>query len=684
MTEPNRKIRFDVFEVDRQTGEIRKNGLRIKLADQPFRVLVALLENPGELVGREELQQLLWSDEISGDFEQGLNRAVNRLRGALRDSAARPRFIETLPGRGYRFVAEVKREPSPIPAAARPKWRPSLAIAGAALAVALLGYLIWLSLPPAVPILRSRRLTTDNYNKIPPALSDGTRVYFLANHAGEQFIAQIPARGGQPARLPITLPGPSCTLQDLSPDGQEILLTAGTALDRKRLLPLWTLQIGDGTARRVGTVSATSAAYSSDGAAIAFTSESELWVLPKGGTPHRLVEMKDSFLSAACWEPGGHTIRFARQNPLSTHSSAWEVHTDGTHLRQVLPEWQAFSHVPVGWTPDRRLELFAAEGNFWITPKGRISLRKSDSLPTKATEDELEFSEQAQVRNRASFSAIGIDRLGELQRYDRLTKQWVPLLDGISAEAAEYSRDGRRVVYVSYPQRTLWVREADGKRPIQITSPPMIASYPHWSPDGKQIAFNGQEAPNKTMKVYLVDAEGGAVRLAAPKETGSEGDPTWSPDGKKLLFGLNARSTREAAYIRIADLENGNVAKFPGSEGLFAPRWSPDGKMIAVLEWEGLRRLMLYRFDKNQWTPISEGKADWPTWAADNKSIMFRADETLQRVWIDPRTTEAVASLKGAEPGGFSHALGVTPDGSPTRTLNRDSRQVYELQFQNR
>src|SRR5215208_8199411 len=100
-------VRFGPFELNRRTGELRKAGVRINLPDQPFQVLTRLLERPGELVTREELGQRLWPADTFVDFEHGLNAAVRRLRDALGDSAEMPRFIETLPRRGYRFIAPV-------------------------------------------------------------------------------------------------------------------------------------------------------------------------------------------------------------------------------------------------------------------------------------------------------------------------------------------------------------------------------------------------------------------------------------------------------------------------------------------------------------------------------------------------------------------------------------------------
>src|SRR5918997_1699239 len=112
MTEPvDDLVRFAAFELGLRTGELRRSGIKISLPDQPFQVLRTLLDRPGDLVTREELRQRLWAAETFVDFERGLNAAVRRLRDALGDSADVPRFVETLPRRGYRFIAPVSRQP---------------------------------------------------------------------------------------------------------------------------------------------------------------------------------------------------------------------------------------------------------------------------------------------------------------------------------------------------------------------------------------------------------------------------------------------------------------------------------------------------------------------------------------------------------------------------------------------
>ncbi|MBZ5565065.1 MAG: winged helix-turn-helix domain-containing protein [Acidobacteriia bacterium] len=133
----SRLVSFGRYEVDLKTGELRKNGLKIRLQAQPFQLLAMLLERPGEVVTREDLQHRLWPGNTFVDFEVGLNKAIKKLRGALCDSAAGPRYIETLPRRGYRFIAKVEEGTADKPAQRHPerallpkRWRIML-VAGA-------------------------------------------------------------------------------------------------------------------------------------------------------------------------------------------------------------------------------------------------------------------------------------------------------------------------------------------------------------------------------------------------------------------------------------------------------------------------------------------------------------------------------------------------------------------------
>jgi DNA-binding winged helix-turn-helix (wHTH) protein len=127
-------LRFDTYQVDLRTGELRKHGRKIRLAGRPFQILALLLERPGELLTRKELQERLWSADTFVDFEHGVNAAIQTLRRALCDSHKNPRFIETLPRRGYRFIAAVEGAPAAAARAEQPGSPPAAASAAASVA----------------------------------------------------------------------------------------------------------------------------------------------------------------------------------------------------------------------------------------------------------------------------------------------------------------------------------------------------------------------------------------------------------------------------------------------------------------------------------------------------------------------------------------------------------------------
>jgi len=185
---------FGVFELNPRVGELRKHGLRLKLQEQPLRILTCLVEHAGEVVSREEIQAKLWAADIHVDYENAINSAVRKLRHALGDTAGNPRFIETLARRGYRFIAPVstKQTPAPAPAQSPPARPPKaylqpgrLALASAlALAAAAAVWFPWrptriaglLELAPAVPLTSSRGIVC-----CPSFSPDGSRVAFSWN-----------------------------------------------------------------------------------------------------------------------------------------------------------------------------------------------------------------------------------------------------------------------------------------------------------------------------------------------------------------------------------------------------------------------------------------------------------------------------------------------------------------------
>lgn len=660
--------------------------MRLRLPEQPFRVLVALLERPQDLVTREELHKRVWPEDTFVDFEQGLNRAVNKVREALGDSAGNPRFIETLPGRGYRFIGsvvnpELELEAPPAPTKPRRLPAPAVWTVLALLVTILISF--WLFRREPVGLLTSTRLTADNFAKYPPVLTDGARVYFRASFAGETFLALAPANGGPSTRIPLTPPSPIFQLQDITPDGQDLLLTvsetAGAAPS------LWSLRLGDGGSRKLVNAPVSAATYAPDGERIVLTSGNRLSVCRADGSDLRaILEVRQARIGMLSWSPDGRTIRYEQEDVTTRTSTAWELRLGGVP-RQLVTGWPEPRLAPLGWALGGRLGLFESGGLWWGRLESTGLLPRAPGMPERLTSGEPEFTGPIRARAGSPFFAIGEDRLGELQRLDTRTMHTASMLDGASAEGVRYSPDGRQLLYLSYPQGQLWVRRADGTRPVQLTSPPLVVSYAQWSPDGSRIAFVGHANRRGAGSIYVIDALGGAPQRLRTAEDASFGDPTWLPDGR-LVFGLlGASGRRELAYLHVADLRKGSVSRLPGSEGLFSPRCCSTGGELAALQWRsdaGPREIVVFNWKEGQRVSQLTGvRARFPEWAPDGGWLAFLEDDRLMRWQPGQPAAQQWLDVPIGEFGGFYRSFTFAPDGNLLHAVNRDRQQVYSLQI---
>ena len=219
------KKRFGVFEFDLQARELTKHGVRVKVQEQPTEILAALLEQAGQIVPREDLQRRLWPDGTFVDYEQSLNKAVNKLREALGDSADHPIYIETLARRGYRFVAPVEGDPAETPAARttapRRRMLPWLAAGGVVLAMVLATGLWPIDVPQVERVVP---LTNDTSFKIAfgRLVADGNRVLY----GDGADVWSVPASGGEPRKLSLPFLHGVKILADYSPIRQQLLLAS--------------------------------------------------------------------------------------------------------------------------------------------------------------------------------------------------------------------------------------------------------------------------------------------------------------------------------------------------------------------------------------------------------------------------------------------------------------------------
>ena len=693
---PGRVIRFGLFEVNLEIRELRKEGLLIRLQDRPLEILSILVEDSGRVVTREEFRQRLWPADTFVDFDHSLNVSINKLRQALGDAADNPRFVATVGRRGYRFIAPVeeldKTQPIPEETTEIPNRIQGNAVPKRS-GIVLIGISVGLSLAVVTALLVSlskfrppqvKRLVQISHAGTvfrSQLLTDGPRLYFRAGVEGQMAFEQVSVEGGDSS--PLTGIRSNLIMEDLFPRTSEFLLRDGN-----EPRSLWVESLVSNTARRVGEIKASSAAWSPDGTHMAYIDTLSVYVAASDGSDVRkLVTLpRDAFCLR--WSPDGTRLRFVVDDPRPQQNSLWEVESDGRGLRPLLPGWSDSPREGCGdWTPDGRYFFFesAHEGSrdIWAIREKSGLLGAKSSRPIRLTSGPLSFFSPTPSREGSQLFVVGEQRRGELTRYDENSKQFEPFLEGISANDLQFSHDGKWIVYVTYPDRMLWRSRADGSERLQLTTSPMRAFMPIWSPDDQRVLFHGISKPNRPWKIYLISPGGGAPEILIPDPDSQETGGTWSPEGTAVVFAYNKISTSPSPgsmEIRILDLKNKLISTLPGSEGLYSPQWSPDGHYVAALAQGDY--LVLFDTRTQKWATLLALGVGYPTWSRDGQYIycntLWRKDSALIRVTLKNGQVETfpVNFVAAGTYGGWS---GLTPDGSFLLLRDRGSRDIYAL-----
>ncbi len=711
-TNSPRLIRFGTFEVDVRSQELRRSGVRLKLTGQPFQVLSILLEYPGQVVTREELQKRLWPDTFV-DVDHNLNTAINKIREALCDSAENPRYIETLPRRGYRFIVPANIS---LPAAAWPEYEGTLsegihsqhrrlrsnsrflyaAVATTLLAAtAFFGYVYLRHLGPPkieryIQVTRDSQAKTSSYaiELLSPLVSDGSQLYFMAGPLGNKRLMQVSTAGGETA--PFTAPLGIRRIVAAAADKHELLVLASSNDPLQLETPLTVLPLPAGAPHRVGDILAHDASWSADGTQIAYANGHELYVAKSDGTDSRKLAALPSSAWWPRWSPDGKVVRFTVLDELGANS-LWEVSSDGNRLHRLFAEEaEPLSQCCGSWTADGRYFVFAlkfySEGQLWAVRDGGGLLGKAHEL-TRLSSGPMSLFAPLPSNNGKRLFAIATQPRGQLVRYDARIGEFLPFLSAISAQDVDFSPDAQWVTYVSFPEGTLWRSKSDGSERLQLTLPPMGVSLPRWSPDGKRIAFVAQASAGKPFKIYLIAREGGIPEQAIAGDT-NQGEPSWSPDGHSIAFGiwywLNRTSTPQ---VNLLDLRTRQVTTLQGSQGSFAARWSPDGRYIAALTSDASQNLVLIDLETHKRTELFD-RAAYPNWSRDGRYIYFARpysdDPGLYRVRVSDRSVEKITTL---DPRVLSWAIvnkwtGLAPDDSPLVLRDTSVEEVYALDWE--
>jgi eukaryotic-like serine/threonine-protein kinase len=555
--------------------------------------------------------------------------------------------------------------------------------AGLAAGVAAILGFVWLRSPSPPPrILGTRQLTNDSLQKF-QLMTDGSRIYFVESSGSSFHLAQVSAAGGEVA---VVNSGNSLpTLTSISPDGSQLLATVGFFSEGE----IWAFPVPAGSPQRIADLIGHDAAWAPDGR-LFFGKGNDIWVAEHdGGSPRKLLTASD-FPVRFRFSPDGTHFRFAVGSLTISRSSLWEARLDGTALHEILPGWNKPPAECCGeWTRDGKYFVFLSVHNgvsdIWTLPEKASLGRTVSRLPAQLTTGPLQTSEVLPAKDGRQLFAIGSQLKGELVKFDAKTSQLVPVLGGISAGDVEYSRDGSWVVYVLYPEGTLWRSRADGSDRLQLTHSPMQATLAHWSPDGRQIVFSAA-APGRPFRVLLISADGGSPQPINPVEE-DETDPTWSSDGGTIAFGHHTGQVA-TTYIGLFDLKSRQITRLPGSEGLFGPRWSPDGRYIVALTASDFATLMLYDTKVQTWKKLlhlpGQETLGYFTWSRDSTSFYFDTHSPNQpgfyRLRVSDGKVERVVDLKSYRlfPGPFFVPwTGLAPGDSPLFVRDISTSEIY-------
>jgi Tol biopolymer transport system component len=539
---------------------------------------------------------------------------------------------------------------------------------------------------PSPRVTAITQVTHDGYRK-ENLLADDSQLFVTELPESNRVIAKVQLPGS--TRTIVPSPFNSLQALDLSPDHSKLLISSQSASGENEF---WTLPVANGSPQRVGDLSGRDAAWSPDGKLLTFAKGSSLYVASAAGTAaHELYAAGESVF-APRFSPDGSRIRFTVSDTEQNTTALWEVGRDGSNPHPLLSEWPYKTTACCGnWTADGQYYIFQASQampntSLIVTSLWALSTEE-DAAPVQITSGPMSFGNPSPSPDNKKIWAIGVQPAVEVVKYEAAKKKYVPLIPGLSATDVDFSADGRWISYVAIPEGTLWRSRADGSDRLQLTSGDERTALPRWSPDGKQIAFVSIK-PGESWKLYLISANGGTPRPIV-NESGSQIDANWSANGQQLMFGDYSHDNG-GINIRLLDLKTGKLTTIAGSQGLFSPRWSPDGRRIVAISPDNTT-LMLFDFATQKWSTWlkeSAGSVNYPVWSADGKYLYFddlvNGTEAIRRLKIGGSAPEEVCELETFEryPGALGLWSGRAPDGSWMFVRDRSTQEVYQLSME--
>jgi Tol biopolymer transport system component/DNA-binding winged helix-turn-helix (wHTH) protein len=676
----NHLYEFGPFVLDARSRILLREGVTVRLTPKAFETLLALIQHGVQVVDKDQLLKEVWPDTF---VEEGsLSRNIHELRKALGDDPAEPSYIETIPKRGYRFLAPLRVslaeagqaaslvgaettviekhtfarvlseefEGSDLPAEVdQQSLRPALSgvttrkpkriLVVAAVVAVLAGSVatfVYLKRPRSSPAPTSRakstlvRLTNNNASDDGPAWSpDGNRIAFASNRDGKAEIYLMNTDGSNVRRLTNNLSddyGPKW-----SPDGRKILFDS----DRDGNKEVYVMDADGGNQTRLTSNTATDSAtsWSPDGSQIAFASNRDhanfynfdIYLMNADGSNVRRIVDDPEYDAEPRWSPDGKQILFVTGR--NGNFDLYVMNADGTAQRNLTADYDKNDGAAT-WSPDGKniafVRTLAGKEQIFVmngdgTNLKRVSYDSSNDGRPAWSPDGSQLAFQTDRDGNFEISIMNVD--GEL------TQLTVDPADDLEPD---WSPDGSKLAFSSNRSgmQHIYVMNADGSSPAQVTNAKANDSEPAWSRDGKRIAFVRPADGNP--EIYVVNADGSnETRLTF--DSGIDMSPSWSPDGK-IFFTSNREGKRE---IYVMNADGSGVRRFT-TIGAKSGAWSPDGNKIAFMslsqELDHTYHLwQVFVADRNgehirMITKDPPQSTFSPCWSADGTSIAFAVD----------------------------------------------------------